>query len=107
MTSRYASTAFWLDTLDRCVSTIAQAAIGVLTAGVAGILEVDPVQLLSVAGLAGAVSVLTSVAFRGRGDTPEQAADKVLATHGLLTADEQEADVNAATARVALRRDKR
>jgi hypothetical protein len=32
---------------------------------VTGILDVDWVQILSVAGLAGAVSVLTSIAFRG------------------------------------------
>lgn len=68
MTSRYASKDFWIDVADRAISTTAQAAIGVLTAGVTGILQVDPIQLASVAGLAGAVSVLTSVAFRGRGE---------------------------------------
>jgi hypothetical protein len=64
-TSKYASRQFWIDTADRAVATFAQASVATLTAGVTGILEVDPIQLVSVAGLAAAVSVLTSVAFRG------------------------------------------
>lgn len=63
--SKYASKAFWLDTLDRAVATVAQAGIGVLTADVTGLLDVDWVQGASVAGLAGLVSVLTSIALRG------------------------------------------
>lgn len=68
--SKYASKVFWVDTFDRAVSTVAQAAVAVLTANVTGLLDVDWVQIASVAGLAGAVSVLTSVAFRGN-DTEE------------------------------------
>lgn len=82
MTSRYASKDFWVDVADRAVSTTAQAAIGVLTAGVTGILQVDPIQLASVAGLAGAVSVLTSVAFRGRGETAPQPTPVVVNVTG-------------------------
>lgn len=63
--SKYANKAFWVDTFDRAVATVAQAAVAVLTADVTGLLDVDWVQIASVAGLAGAVSVLTSVAFRG------------------------------------------
>lgn len=63
--SKYASSAFWLDTFDRALATVAQAGIGVLTAGVTGLLDVDWVQGASVAGLAGLVSVLTSIALRG------------------------------------------
>lgn len=63
--SKYASKDFWVDTFDRAVATVAQAAVAVLTANVTGLLDVDWVQILSVSGLAGAVSVLTSVAFRG------------------------------------------
>lgn len=66
--SKYANKAFWVDTFDRAVSTVAQAAVAVLTANVTGLLDVDWVQIASVSGLAGAVSVLTSVAFRGKGD---------------------------------------
>ncbi len=70
--SKYANKAFWVDVFDRAVSTVAQAAVAVLTANVTGLLDVDWVQMASVAGLAGAVSVLTSVAFRGRDtDTPQ------------------------------------
>lgn len=66
--SKYASKQFWVDSFDRALSTVAQAAVAVLTANVTGLLDVDWVQIVSVAGLAGAVSVLTSVAFRGKGD---------------------------------------
>lgn len=66
--SKYASKVFWVDVFDRAVSTVAQAAVAVLTANVTGLLDVDWVQIVSVAGLAGAVSVLTSVAFRGKSD---------------------------------------
>lgn len=63
--SKYASKAFWVDAGDRAVATAAQAAVALLTAGVTGILDVDWPQVGSIAGLAAAVSVLTSVAFRG------------------------------------------
>lgn len=66
--SKYASKTFWTDAFDRAVSTFAQAAIGALTAGVTGLIEVDWAGVGSVAGLAALVSVLTSVAFRGRGE---------------------------------------
>jgi hypothetical protein len=71
--SKYASVQFWVDTFDRAVATVAQAGVATLTANVTGILDVDWVQILSVAGLAGAVSVLTSIAFRGNKspDSPE------------------------------------
>lgn len=72
--SKYASKQFWIDTADRAFATVAQAAVATLTAGVTGILEVDPLQLASVAGLAGAVSVLTSIAFRGGAETPKHSA---------------------------------
>lgn len=66
--SKYANRKFWIDTFDRSVSTVAQAGVAALTANVTGLLDVDWVQMASVAGLAGAVSVLTSVAFRGKDD---------------------------------------
>lgn len=66
--SKYASRVFWVDVFDRAVSTVAQAAVAVLTSNVTGLLDVDGVQIVSVAGLAGAVSVLTSIAFRGKSD---------------------------------------
>lgn len=64
--SKYAEKRFWIDVFDRAISTLAQAGVAVLTAGATGLLDVDWVQTVSVAGLAAAVSVLTSVAFRGQ-----------------------------------------
>ena len=72
MNSKYANGQFWLDTLDRAVATVAQAGVAVLTANVTGLLDVDWVQIGSVAGLAGAVSVLTSIAFRGNAEQPAE-----------------------------------
>jgi len=48
--------------VERAVKTFAQSAVAVLSADVAGLLDVDFVQLASVAGLAALVSVFTSVA---------------------------------------------
>lgn len=97
--SKYANKAFWTDTFDRAVSTVAQAAVAVLTANVTGLLDVDWVQIASVSGLAGAVSVLTSVAFRGRDESPTPSRDDVLASLANLTPQERENDINAAAAR--------
>lgn len=69
MSSKYASKQFWVDTFDRALATLAQAGVAALTADATGLLDVDFGQVASVAGLAAAVSVLTSVAFRGQ-DTP-------------------------------------
>lgn len=49
-------------TCERAVKTVAQAGVALITANATGLLEVDWVQLGSVAGLAGVVSVLTSIA---------------------------------------------
>lgn len=71
--SKYADPKFWVDATDRAISTIAQAAIGALTADVTGIIDIDWMQVGSIAGLAGLVSLLTSIAFRGRDpETPTQ-----------------------------------
>jgi hypothetical protein len=69
--SKYANIQFWLDTFDRALATFAQAAVATLTAGVVGLLDIDWAQGASVAGLAGLVSVLTSVAFRGGAEAGE------------------------------------
>lgn len=64
--SKYANRQFWIDTFDRAVATFAQAAVATLTAdAIPGLLDMDIAAVLSVSGLAAAVSVLTSVAFRG------------------------------------------
>lgn len=54
---------FLTDTAERAAKTFAQALVAVLTVqGVSGILDVDWLRALSVAGLAALVSFLTSVA---------------------------------------------
>lgn len=69
--SKYFDRQFWIDTADRAIATFAQAAIAAGTASVTGLLDIDWVQLGSIAGLAGLVSVLTSVAFRGGSEVSE------------------------------------
>lgn len=60
--------AFWQGAGERAVKTSAQALLGVLMSGATGILDVDWVAALSIATLATAVSLLTSLA------TPDFAA---------------------------------
>lgn len=62
------SPAFWKDAAERAVSTAAQAAIGVLTAGAVGLVEVDWAATGSIAGLAAVVSVLKSLVAGTSGD---------------------------------------
>lgn len=63
---------------ERAVKTIAQAAVAILTAGATGILDVDWVQVASVALLAGAVSVLTSIGSGRVGDPgPSLGGEKI------------------------------
>lgn len=69
MASKYSDKQFWIDVFDRAVATVAQAAVGALTAEVTGLIDVDWVGVGSIAGLAGLVSVLTTIAFRGNGGT--------------------------------------
>jgi len=54
--------AYWAYAGERAVKTVAQSALAVITAsGVIGILDLDAVEILSVSGLAGLMSLLTSV----------------------------------------------
>lgn len=59
---------FWKDTTERAVKTLAQALVAVFVAGVT-ILSVDWVDALAIAGTATLVSVLTSIASAGVGNT--------------------------------------
>lgn len=52
--------AFYIAMAERAVKTAGQTAVAVLTTDVTGLLEVDPVQALSVVGLATVVSIATS-----------------------------------------------
>lgn len=64
--SKYSSKKYWIDTFDRVVATVAQAAVATLTANATGLLDINFAEVASVAGLAGAVALLTSIAFRGQ-----------------------------------------
>lgn len=61
MSTFLVSGSFWAQTVERAVKTFAQAAIALLTGQGLGLLAVDWKHVLSVAGLAAVVSVLTSV----------------------------------------------
>lgn len=60
---------FWIDAAERAIKTFAQAAVAILTADAVGLIGVDYIQLLSIAGLAAVVSLLTSVASGSTGAT--------------------------------------
>lgn len=64
--SKYANKKFWTDTADRVVATFAQSAVAVLGADVTGLVDINLLEVASVAGLAALVALLTSIAFRGR-----------------------------------------
>ena len=60
---------YWAYAGERAIKTVAQSALAVITAsGVIGILDLDVVQILSVSGLAGLMSLLTSVLQYDKGD---------------------------------------
>lgn len=52
---------FWLGAAERAIKTIAQSLVGVLGVSGIGLLTVDWVAALSVAGAAGLASLLTSI----------------------------------------------
>ena len=57
----YTRWSFWGAALDRAIRTFAQALVAFITADVVGILDVDWVAGFGVAGLAAALSILTSI----------------------------------------------
>lgn len=62
---KYSKT-WWKDTADRVVSTIAQSAIATLSIGLTGLLDIDPIAVLSIAGLAGLISLLKAIALTNK-----------------------------------------
>jgi len=64
-TSKFADGKFWVDTFDRVVASFAQGVIATAGLDGIGILDVDWVQTLSLAGAYAGLSFLTSIAFRG------------------------------------------
>lgn len=67
MVSLYWDRQFWVATAERAIKTFAQAVVALVGTSAMGILDVDWVQLGSVAALAALTSVLTSVASAERG----------------------------------------
>lgn len=69
---------FWFDAAERAIKTVAQTMVALLTAsGVLGILDVEWIGVLSVSGLAGVVSILTSIASSGNGNSASLVVDNV------------------------------
>lgn len=55
------SKAFWSFSGERAIKTFAQAAVAVLGTGSIGLLEIDYINVISIAGGAALLSLLTSV----------------------------------------------
>jgi len=72
---------FWKDVAERAASTAAQAAIGVLTAGAAGLVDVDWAATGSIVGLAAVVSVLKSLVAGTSGDGTASLVDTAPGRH--------------------------
>lgn len=77
------TTAFLLATIERAIKTLAQTAAALLVADGTGLLNTDWLALLSVAGMAAVVSVLTSIGTGAVTDGSPSAIDaEVLADDG-------------------------
>lgn len=59
---------FWKDAVERAVRTVAQVLLSLIVVGETGFMDVDWLQALSIAGLAGLASVLMSLVATGIGD---------------------------------------
>ncbi len=64
--SKFASKQFWVDTMDRTLSSFAQGILGSAALETVGVLEIDWTQVLSLGASYALLSFLTSVAFRGQ-----------------------------------------
>ena len=74
---------FWIAAIERAIKTLAQTAAALLTGSATGLLEVDWLQLASVAGMAALVSLLTSIASAATTDgSPSIVSAEVLASPG-------------------------
>lgn len=67
--SHYTNPVFWVNALDRMVSTFAQALIAALGAEATGIIDAQWKAALSIAAMAAILSLLTSVASPDRVET--------------------------------------
>ena len=69
---------FWKATTERAIATAAQGALATLGTDLFGILDVDAVAVLSVAGGAALVSVLKSVAVTAATGSPSAGGGETL-----------------------------
>ncbi len=72
--SRYWSREFWVDTVDRGIASFAQGFIGAAGLDTGGLIDVEWSGVLSLAGAAALLSVVTSVAVRGQREDKVKAA---------------------------------
>lgn len=77
--SIYATGAFWSATAERAVKTVAQTGAALLVGNGVGLLDIDWAQVGSVSGLAGVVSVLTSIASAKIGGDGPSVGPEVIA----------------------------
>lgn len=68
---------FWADTAERAIKTFAQTLVALLGAGAVDILTVGWGQMLSVSAGASLVSILTSIASAGSGNSASLVVDNV------------------------------
>lgn len=66
---------FWVATAERAVKTVAQTAVATITANATGLHDADWLTIGSVSGLAGLVSVLTSIGSGYVGDDSPSLVD--------------------------------
>nr|DAV09906.1 MAG TPA: holin [Caudoviricetes sp.] len=66
--SALTSKSFWADAIERAVRTVAQSLLALLTVNGISLYTIDWEKMLSAAVLAGAISLLTSIAASGSGD---------------------------------------
>lgn len=64
--SKFASKRFWVDTFDRTVASFAQGFLASAGLDSVGLLDLDLLNVLSLAGSYALLSLLTSIAFRGQ-----------------------------------------
>lgn len=73
--------AFWKAAFERAVKTFAQALVAVMTADGFGLLDADWTARLSAAGLAAVLSLLSSVASAGPGNSGPSLSTESLDTN--------------------------
>lgn len=66
--SKFADKQFWIDTLDRTISSFAQGFLASASLETSGILDIEWVGVLSLAGSFALASFVQAIAFRGNSD---------------------------------------